>query len=154
VAGLTIVNKYAKLWKKEEKLSFVGGYLDGRIMDATETTKLAGLPSREVLLAKLLGSMMSPLSGLARFFDAARKDLESKNLTKVGDLTSSAPVKAEKTEATPAPVVEAPKTEEVSVAPAEVTPTSEVTQEVPAEVAVATPEATAEEITSEEAPKA
>jgi len=27
------------------------------------------MPSREVLLARLLGSMMSPLSSLARFFD-------------------------------------------------------------------------------------
>jgi large subunit ribosomal protein L10 len=81
-------------------------------MDATETAKLATLPSREVLLAKLLGSMMSPLSGLARFFDAAGKDLVSKSLTKVGDLVGAAPAPA-KTEETPAPVVEAPVVAEV-----------------------------------------
>ena len=93
IAPLAITNKYAVEFKKEEKIKFVGGYIDGRLLGAEETTKLAGLPSREVLLAKLLGSMMSPLSGLARFFDAAKKDLEAKNLSKVGDLTP--PAKAE-----------------------------------------------------------
>jgi large subunit ribosomal protein L10 len=119
IAPLGVVNKYANEWKKEEKVTFVGGYMEGRLMDGAETKKLATLPSREVLLAKLLGSMMSPLSGLARFFDAAGKDLTTKNLTKVGDLTLSAPAK---TEEAPAPVAEAPKSEEASVstdAPAE-----------------------------------
>lgn len=115
LAPLGIANKYAGDWKKEEKMVFVGGYMDGRLMDANETKKLATLPSREVLLAKLLGSMMSPLSGLARFFDAAGKDLTTKNLTKVGDLTVSE-AKEEKAGPAPkteeAPKEEAPKTEE------------------------------------------
>ena len=111
---------------------FVGGYMDGRLMDGAETKKLATLPSREVLLAKLLGSMMSPLSGLARFFDAAKKDLETNNLTKVGDLTASAPAKAPETpkaEEAPAPVAEAaPVAEEapaVVEAPVESAPVAE-----------------------------
>ena len=122
IAPLGVANKYANEWKKEEKMVFVGGYMDGRLMDGAETKKLATLPSREVLLAKLLGSMMSPLSGLARFLDAAKKDLESKNLTKVGDLTVAAPAKAPETpkaEAAPAPVTEAapaPVAEEVPAA--------------------------------------
>ena len=89
-------------------MTFVGGYMEGRLMDGAETKKLATLPSRAVLLSKLLGSMMSPLSGLARFFDAAKKDLEGKSLTKVGDLVGSAPApaKAEKKEEAPAPVAE------------------------------------------------
>ncbi|MDP2103738.1 MAG: 50S ribosomal protein L10, partial [Candidatus Gracilibacteria bacterium] len=55
VAGLAIVNKFATEWKKEEKMKFVGGYFDGVILDAKAMTRIAGLPSREVLLAKLLG---------------------------------------------------------------------------------------------------
>jgi large subunit ribosomal protein L10 len=82
IAPLGVANKYSKEWAKEEKMTFVGGYMDGRLMDGAETKKLATLPSREVLLAKLLGSMMSPLSGLARFFDAAGKDMTAKGLTK------------------------------------------------------------------------
>lgn len=99
IAPLGIVNKYAneKDWKKAQKLTFVGGYFEGKIVDAESIRKIASLPSREVLLAKLLGSMMSPLSGLARFFDAAKKDLETKNLSTVGDLEVPA-----KTEETPA----------------------------------------------------
>ena len=104
-------------------MTFVGGYMEGRLMDGAETKKLATLPSRAVLLSKLLGSMMSPLSGLARFFDAAKKDLEGKSLTKVGDLVGSAPApaKAEKKEEAPAPVaevvVEAPVVETAPEAP-------------------------------------
>lgn len=121
IAPLGVANKYVTEWRKEEKMVFVGGYLEGRLMDATETKKLSTLPSREVLLAKLLGSMMSPLSGLARFFDAAGKDLTTKNLAKVGDLVGSVPAATEaKTEETPAPVTEsASETPVVSEAPAE-----------------------------------
>lgn len=119
VAPLGIVNKYAQELKKEEKIKFVGGYIDGRLLDAAEATKLASLPSREVLLAKLLGSMMSPLSSLARFFDGAKKELEGKKMEKVGDLTSTvvaaaAPVAASTPEvpaAEAAPVAEAAPTE-------------------------------------------
>ena len=97
-------------------------------MDATETSRLAGLPSREVLLAKLLGSMMSPLSGLARFFDGAKKELETKGQTKVGDIIVAAkaaetPVVAAVVEAAPAEtpvpeavVAEAPAAEETPAA--------------------------------------
>jgi large subunit ribosomal protein L10 len=116
IAPLGVVNKYANEWKKEEKVTFVGGYMEGRLMDGTETKKLATLPSREVLLAKLLGSMMSPLSGLARFFDAAGKDLTAKNLSKVGDLTVATPAKEEVPTVTPAQ--SADETPSVDEAPA------------------------------------
>jgi large subunit ribosomal protein L10 len=135
IAPLGVTNKYVNEWKKEQKMTFVAGYMEGRLMDGAETKKLATLPSREVLLAKLLGSMMSPLSGLARFFDAAGKDLGTKGLKTVGDLVGSVPAKAE----APAPVVEEAKVEEVAVA--------EVAPETPVEapVAEAAVEAPAEE---------
>ncbi|MDF1682729.1 MAG: hypothetical protein P1U46_03235 [Patescibacteria group bacterium] len=44
------------------------------------------MPSRETLLSRLVGSMMSPLSGMARFLDAASKELETTGKTKVGEL--------------------------------------------------------------------
>lgn len=125
IAPLGVANKYANEWKKEQKLTFVAGYMEGRLMDGAETKKLATLPSREVLLAKLLGSMMSPLSGLARFFDAAGKDITAKGVTKVGDLVGAAPAKAE----APAPVAPEAKVEEAPVA--------EVAPETPVEAPVA-----------------
>ena len=148
IAPLGVANKYANEWKKEEKMVFVGGYMDGRLMDGNETKKLATLPSREVLLAKLLGSMMSPLSGLARFLDAAKKDLEGKSLTKVGDLVWSAPAKAPeapKAEVAPAPVEAAPAPV-AEAAPIEAAPVEAV---APAPV-----EAVPEVAQAEEAPKA
>lgn len=116
IAPFGVANKYAYEWRKEEKMTFVAGYIEGRLMDANETKKLATLPSREVLLAKLLGSMMSPLSSLARFFDAAGKDLTAKSLSKVSDLvgTVSAPVQTQKVESTPV-TVEAPVVSEDNV---------------------------------------
>jgi large subunit ribosomal protein L10 len=126
VAVLAAVNKHVIEFKKEEKIKFVGGYIDGRLIDGKETSKLAGLPSREVLLAKLLGSMKSPISGLARFFDGAKKELESKSLSKVGDLTkASAPV-----------VAAAPVAAAVEAAPVAVAAEAVATEAPVAEVAV------------------
>jgi large subunit ribosomal protein L10 len=120
VAPLGIVNKYAQALRKEEKIKFVGGYIDGRVLGAEETAKLASLPSREVLLAKLLGSMMSPLSVLARFFDGAKTEMNAKGVSKVGDLVALAPASAA------AAVVEAP------AAVVAETPLAEAVPEVPA----------------------
>ena len=55
IAPLGVVNKYAneKDWKKAEKLTFVGGYFEEKVVDAESIRKIASLPSREVLLAKL-----------------------------------------------------------------------------------------------------
>ena len=43
-----------------------GGVLDGKAIDVAGIKALASLPSREVLLAKMLGSMQSPISGFVR----------------------------------------------------------------------------------------
>lgn len=111
IAPLGIANKYAneKDWKKAEKMVFVGGYFEEKLVDAETIRKVASLPSRDVLLSKLLGSLMSPLSGLARFFDGAKKELEGKSLEKVADLAvpasaeaAEAPAEAQKSEETPA----------------------------------------------------
>lgn len=48
-----------------EPLKLKGGYLEGKIMDRAQIESLARLPSREVLLSKALGSMMSPATNLA-----------------------------------------------------------------------------------------
>ncbi len=56
-------------------------------MNGLEETKvIASMPSRETLLSRLVGSMMSPLSGMARFLDAAAKEVETQGKTKVGQL--------------------------------------------------------------------
>jgi len=52
--------------KKNDALQVQGGVLDGKLMDVASVTALGNLPSREVLLAKMLGSMQSPISGFVR----------------------------------------------------------------------------------------
>ena len=42
------------------------GMVEGEFMDEAGLKKIADIPSKEVLLAKMLGSMQSPLSKLAR----------------------------------------------------------------------------------------
>ena len=42
------------------------GMVEGKFMDEAGLKKIADIPSKEVLLAKMLGSMQSPISKLAR----------------------------------------------------------------------------------------
>ncbi|MFA7598010.1 MAG: 50S ribosomal protein L10 [Candidatus Cloacimonas sp.] len=43
--------------------SFKYGYVDGKVFDAASLGQLAKLPSRDELIAKLLGSLNAPISG-------------------------------------------------------------------------------------------
>jgi len=52
--------------KGNEALKILGGVLDGKRLEKAGVSALASLPSREVLLARMLGSMQSPLSGFVR----------------------------------------------------------------------------------------
>ena len=49
------------------------GFIEGAVTSAADMDAIAELPSREVLLARLLGSMMSPISGLAIVLDQIAK---------------------------------------------------------------------------------
>lgn len=50
--------------KKHEALEILGGILEKKMIDAAAVKQLALLPSREELLAKMVGSIASPLSGM------------------------------------------------------------------------------------------
>jgi large subunit ribosomal protein L10 len=52
-----------------------GGVLGDRAIGADDVTRLAALPSREVLLAKLAGGMQAPVSTLAGLFAAPLRNL-------------------------------------------------------------------------------
>ena len=52
-----------------------GGVLGGRAIDAESVTRLATLPSREVLLAKLAGGMQAPVATLAGLLAAPLRNL-------------------------------------------------------------------------------
>ena len=56
----------AKFAKTAEALEIKGGVVDGTYYDAVGIGQIASIPSREVLLSKLLGSMQSPVTNFAR----------------------------------------------------------------------------------------
>ena len=62
VAPAKILKEYAD---KIESFELRGGFLDGKVVDKTTVMQLADIPSKEVLLAKFLGSIKSPLYNLA-----------------------------------------------------------------------------------------
>ena len=55
-----------KFAKTAPKLEVKAGIVEGTAYDAQGIVQIASVPSREELLAKLLGSMKSPISNLAR----------------------------------------------------------------------------------------
>lgn len=62
---------------KTEALSVKAGLMGKEIMDAKQVKELASVPTREVLLARLLGSLQGSISGLVRVLDAiAKKEAE------------------------------------------------------------------------------
>ncbi len=56
----------AEFAKTANKLELKGGVVEGTYYDAKGMQVIATIPSREVLLGKLLGSIQSPISNLAR----------------------------------------------------------------------------------------
>ena len=63
VAPAKILKEFIKE-TKTEALTVKVGICDGQVIDAAGVEALANLPSREELLAKLVGSMQAPISGL------------------------------------------------------------------------------------------
>jgi large subunit ribosomal protein L10 len=51
--------------KKHEVMKFFGGIMEGKFIDVEKVKTLAALPSKDELLAKMVGSMKAPISGFA-----------------------------------------------------------------------------------------
>lgn len=62
-APARILSEFAK---KADKLELKAGVVEGTYYDAEGIKVIANIPSREVLLSRLLGSMQSPIANLAR----------------------------------------------------------------------------------------
>jgi len=56
----------AEFAKKAPKLEFKAGVVEGVYYDVKGLEKVAQIPSREVLISKLLGSLQSPIANMAR----------------------------------------------------------------------------------------
>lgn len=73
IAAARIANDFAK---DHDKLEIKAGYLEGKFLDLEGIKEIASIPSREVLLTKLLGSIKSPVSNFVYLADAIAKKKE------------------------------------------------------------------------------
>ncbi|MCL2170085.1 MAG: 50S ribosomal protein L10 [Defluviitaleaceae bacterium] len=95
-------------------LEFKAAVIESTLYDAAGVTAIANIPSREVLLGKLLGSLKSPIASFARVINAIAEEKAGG-----GGAPAEVPVEAEAPAAeapveaeAPAEAVETPETEE------------------------------------------
>ena len=62
VAPAKVIEAYAK---KNEKLVIIGGAMGAEVFDAEGVKQLAKMPSREEVLASIVGALLAPASNLA-----------------------------------------------------------------------------------------
>ena len=109
--------------KGNDKVEIKTGFMDGKVMSMDELTALAKTPSKESLIASIMGSLNAPVSNLVRLLDTiAQGGVEIADLIakKQGEAVAEAPVE----EAAPAEEAAAP-VEEATEAPAEEAPVEE-----------------------------
>ena len=130
VAPAKVIAEFAKT---NDKIEIKAGFLDGKVISIDEVKTLADTPSREVLIAKIMGSMNAPISKLVRTLQAL-----------VDNGVEPSDINTAKAEEAPAEVVEeAPAVETAPVE--EVVEAAPAVEEAPAEEAVAEEAAPAEE---------
>jgi large subunit ribosomal protein L10 len=150
--------------KEFKKMGFKAGIVDGVFYDAEGIKQIAAIPPREVLIARFLGSIQSPLGKLVRTFaaiadaqdegggDAAEADEAAVAAEAEAEVAQDeAPVEAEAVAEAPAEaeaVAEAP----VEAEAAEEAATNEVEAEAVQDEAPAEAEIVAEEAAQDEAP--
>lgn len=67
VSPAKVVVEFAKT---HTKLKIKAGFMEGKFVDAAVVEQLSSLPSKEVLIAKMLGSMNSPITGFVNVLAA------------------------------------------------------------------------------------
>jgi len=61
--------------KTNEHVKIIGGYLQGQALSVEQVVALAKLPTREQLLANMVGSMASPIRGFAQVLNGNLRGL-------------------------------------------------------------------------------
>ena len=64
IAPMRVINKFAKQFNGA-KFNIKAGFMDGKILPLNEILAIAELPSKEVLQAQVLGTMLAPITSLA-----------------------------------------------------------------------------------------
>ncbi len=100
--------------KTNPNLEIKAGFMDGAVISVEEINKLAATPSRETLIAKIMGSLNAPVSNLVRTLQALVDGGVEPAEAAAAQAQEAAP--AEEAPVAEAPAAEAPAAEE---APAE-----------------------------------
>ena len=64
IAPMRVINKFAKQFNGS-KFVIKAGFMDGKVLPLNEILAIAELPSKEVLQAQVLGTMLAPITSLA-----------------------------------------------------------------------------------------
>jgi large subunit ribosomal protein L10 len=63
IAPMRIINKYSK--QLGDRFNIKAGFMDGQVLPLEDIAALAELPSKDGLVAQLLGMMLAPITSLA-----------------------------------------------------------------------------------------
>ena len=63
IAPFRIVNDYSK--KMNDRFNVKAAFMEGKLLSESEIVELAALPSKDALYARVLGTMLAPISSLA-----------------------------------------------------------------------------------------
>lgn len=72
VAAARILCKFAE---KNKSIKAKAGFVEGKTIDAAEVENLAKLPSKEVLVAQVLGGLNAPITGFVTVLNGTMKGL-------------------------------------------------------------------------------
>ena len=73
VAPAKVLVEFAKA---NEQLEIKGGFVEGKVISVDEVKVYASIPSKEVLISKMMGSLQAPVGNLVRALDAIAKKME------------------------------------------------------------------------------
>lgn len=94
--------------KDNDALEIKAGFVDGKVISLDEVKTYASIPSKEVLIARILGSLQSPISALARTLqaivdnDGAAEKEETVATEEVASAEETAPLEEAKADDAPA----------------------------------------------------
>lgn len=75
VASAKILANFRKDKEKAERIFFLGGILEGRLLSKAEIEAVSQLPSKPELYARLVGSLNAPISGFVNTLSGNLKNL-------------------------------------------------------------------------------
>ena len=119
IAPARVVCEFAK--KNKLPLQIKGGIVEGSVLSADQLSSFGELPSKNALVAQVLGTFLAPISSLAFVLDQIRINVEGGAAMPAAAAVAETPAEAP----AEAPAEEAPAAE---AAPAEEAPAAESTE--------------------------